>query len=95
MRLRSRNRWMCKDYSAALNDTLAALRILGVEVNAAPSRKEADVLFEQVKNEILAVGFDEIRLIPRATDHRIDLAASLLNDAGFFFHVFIIREEMS
>ena len=39
-------------------------------------------MFEQVKNEILAVGFDEILSIPRAQDSRIDLAVALLNDAG-------------
>ena len=39
-------------------------------------------MFEQVKNEILAVGFEEILCIPRARDARTDLAISLLNDAG-------------
>lgn len=40
-------------------------------------------MFEQVKNEILAVGFDEILMIPRTTDPRTELAVSLLNDAGW------------
>lgn len=70
------------NYSAALSDTLLGLRILGVEVNSAPSRREADMMFEQVKNEILAVGFDDILSIPRARDPRTDLAIELLNDAG-------------
>lgn len=39
-------------------------------------------MFEQVKNEILAVGFDEILAIPKTTDKRIELAVLLLNDAG-------------
>lgn len=39
-------------------------------------------MFEEVKNEILAVGFDEILMIPRSTDPRTELAVSLLNDAG-------------
>ncbi|KII94402.1 hypothetical protein PLICRDRAFT_695401 [Plicaturopsis crispa FD-325 SS-3] len=82
LRLRSRNHWMRNDYSAALKDTLAALHTLGVDVIAAPTRREADVMFEQVKNEILAVGFDDILAIPHATDPRTDLAVQLLNDAG-------------
>lgn len=76
-------------YKASLSDTLYALRILGVDVNAAPSRREADVMFEQVKNEILAVGFDEILAIPRARDPRTDLAIALLNDAGEFLVVVV------
>lgn len=39
-------------------------------------------MFEQVKNEIMAVGFDEILLIPRTTDKKTELAVTLLNDAG-------------
>lgn len=39
-------------------------------------------MFEKVKNEILAVGFDEILNIPRATDAKTELAIALLNDAG-------------
>ena len=39
-------------------------------------------MFEEVKNEMLAVGFDEILMIPRTTDPRTELAVSLLNDAG-------------
>ncbi|KDQ54896.1 hypothetical protein JAAARDRAFT_196280 [Jaapia argillacea MUCL 33604] len=82
LRLRSRNHWMRNNFSQALRDTLQALHILGVEVNVAPTRREADAMFEQVKNEILAVGFDDILAIPRATDPRTDLAVALLNDAG-------------
>ncbi|KAI0761686.1 histidine kinase [Trametes elegans] len=82
LRLRSRNHWMRGNYSAALNDNILGLHLLGVDVNAAPTRREADIMFEQVKNEILAVGFDDILSIPRARDSRTDLAIALLNDAG-------------
>lgn len=41
-------------------------------------------MFEQVKNDILAIGFDEILEISRATDPRTDLAVAVLNDAGVF-----------
>lgn len=70
------------NYTAALGDTISGLHLLGVEVNAKPSRREADAMFEEVKNEILAVGFDNILAIPKARDARIDLAIALLNDAG-------------
>ncbi|KAI0666240.1 histidine kinase [Trametes maxima] len=82
LRLRSRNHWMRGNYSAALNDNILGLHLLGVDVNAAPTRREADIMFEQVKNEILAVGFEDILAIPRARDSRTDLAIALLNDAG-------------
>jgi hypothetical protein len=73
---------MRNNVSESLHDNLLALRVLGIEVNAKPSQKEADTLFEQVKNEILAVGFDEILSIPQAADPRTDLAVAILNDAG-------------
>ncbi|KAJ7226000.1 dual-domain HisK/Mak2 protein kinase [Mycena pura] len=80
---RSRNNWLCNRFSEALEDTLLALKILGVEINtSSPTRREADRLFDQVHNEILAVGFDEILAIPRTTDPRTELAVALLNDAG-------------
>ncbi|KAI0757423.1 histidine kinase [Daedaleopsis nitida] len=82
LRLRSRNHWMRGNYTAALSDITLGLHLLGVDVNAAPTRREADIMFEQVKNEILAVGFDDILAIPRARDSRTDLAIALLNDAG-------------
>ncbi|KZT67653.1 histidine kinase [Daedalea quercina L-15889] len=82
LRTRSKNHWMRGNYKAALSDTLQGLHLLGVDVNSAPTRREADQMFEQVKNEILAVGFDDILAIPRARDSRTDLAIALLNDAG-------------
>lgn len=66
----------------AVDDTLLALRMLGVELNARPSVRDGEKLFETVKNEVLAVGFDSILAIPRATGPRADLVATLLIDAG-------------
>ena len=82
LRLKSRNKFACADFSAALDETLAALETLGVKVNPNPTKQEIDVLFEQVKSEIIAIGFNEILAIPRANDPRIDLIVQLLNDAG-------------
>ncbi|KAK0233760.1 dual-domain HisK/Mak2 protein kinase [Armillaria fumosa] len=82
LRLRSRNHWMRGNFTDALRDNLLALKILGVEIDPAPTRRKADRMFEEVKNEILAVGFDEILSIPRTTDPRHLLAVELLNDAG-------------
>lgn len=82
LRLRSNNRWLQGRYVDALDDTLAALKVLGVVVNPAPKQRQVDKLFEEVKNEIMAIGFDNILTIPRTTDPKIELAVSLLNDAG-------------
>jgi hypothetical protein len=78
-------------FSDALSDTLLALKVLGIEVNLSPTRRQADIMFEEVKNEMLAVGFDEILMIPRTTDPRTELAVSLLNDAGKKFFCNTIR----
>lgn len=57
-------------------------------------------MFEIVKNEILAVGFDEIVMIPRATDPRTELAVSLLNDAGmkylelYIMYIFLLTTRL-
>ena len=82
LRIRSRNHFMRTNYRLALSDTIQGLRLLGVDVNPSPTRREADTMFEQVKNEILAVGFEDILNIPRARDAKTDLAIALLNDAG-------------
>jgi hypothetical protein len=82
LRLRSRNHWSRKNFVEAHNDTLLALKALGVEVNPAPTRREVDDMFELVKNEIFAVGFDEILAMPRTTDRRAELAVVLLNEAS-------------
>jgi hypothetical protein len=73
---------MRSDSNAALKDTLMALHILGVELDPDPTLDKADSMFEQVKNEILAVGFDAILAIPRTAEQRTDLAVALLGDAG-------------
>jgi hypothetical protein len=73
---------MRNDFSAALKDTLLALHILGVDLDPVPTLEVADTMFEQLKNEILAVGFDAILAIPRTTEPRTDLAVALLGDAG-------------
>ena len=82
LRIRARNHFMKGNYASALNDTITGLHLLGVDVNHSPTRREADAMFEQVKNEILAVGFEDILNIPRARDAKTDLAIALLNDAG-------------
>lgn len=82
LRIRSRNHWLRGCFHEAFNDTLFALKILGIELNPAPTCRETDVMFEQVKNEILSIGFDEILSIPKSNDPKIELAVILLNDAG-------------
>ena len=82
LRLRSQNNWIRNDFHAALEDTLLALHILGVDLDPAPTQEKADIMFEQVKSEILAVGFDAILAIPRTSDPGTDLAVALLGDAG-------------
>lgn len=82
LRLRSRNQFMRNKFSDALSYTLQALRLLGVEMMANPTMEMADAMFEEVKNELLAVGFDAVLRIPRATDPKMDLAVSLLSEAG-------------
>ncbi|KAJ8091390.1 Chk1 protein kinase [Marasmius tenuissimus] len=82
LRSRSQNHWMRNQFTDALSDTLSALKLLGVEVNPAPTRRDSTKMFERVKNEILAVGFDSFLSIPRALDSRTEIAVRLLNDAG-------------
>jgi hypothetical protein len=73
---------MRNEFADALQILLSALHILGVDVNAAPSKEDADKMFEEIKGQILNIGFEEILRMPRTTDHRINLAVSLLSDAG-------------
>jgi hypothetical protein len=82
LQTRVRSHWLRSNFREALDDTLAALRILGIDINPSPTRREAASMFELIKNEVMAVGFDEILLIPRTTDSRTELAVTLLNDAG-------------
>ena len=55
---------------------------LGVEIPEVISLKQADAMFDQVKAEILALGFDRICALPRTRNLRTDLIVSLLNDAA-------------
>ncbi|KAF9243774.1 STKc type histidine kinase [Melanogaster broomeanus] len=82
LRLRANNLFMRNEFADALKILLSALHILGVDVNAAPTKEEADKMFEEIKEQILAIGFEDILRIPRTMDYRIDLAVCLLNDAG-------------
>lgn len=82
LRMRSTNHWMRNNFKAALKDTLLALSLLGVDINDAPSRREADAMFEEVSSDIISIGRDAILAIPRASDPKTDLAAALLNDAA-------------
>ena len=82
LRLRSRNEWLRGNFFEALNDTLLALRVLGIEISLSPTQSQADAMFERVKSEIMTLTWEEILLIPRTTDPKIELAVTLLNDAG-------------
>ncbi|KIY45235.1 dual-domain HisK/Mak2 protein kinase [Fistulina hepatica ATCC 64428] len=82
LRIRSRIRFLRNQFPEALDDTLRALHLLGVDINPTPTLEEADELFEQVKNEVLAVGVHAILNIPRTTEPRVELVVALLNDAG-------------
>lgn len=82
LRLRSRNFFGRNKFSEALEFTLQALSLLGVELDANPSMEFADELFEEVKNQMLSIGVDAVLQIPRTTDVKMDLAVSLLSDAG-------------
>jgi len=73
---------MRNDFNAALKDTLLALHILGLDLDPNPTLEMADTMFEQVKNQVLSIGFDSILAIPRTSEQRTDLAVALLGDAG-------------
>lgn len=92
LRIRSRNHFLQNNFTEAMKDTLVALRLLGVELSATPTQREANAMFEMVKNEILAIGFDSILAIPRTTDPRMELAVSLLNDAGLSFFITVMSK---
>lgn len=82
LRLRSRNKFLQRDFENAFKDTALALRELGVEIPEVVSLKQADAMFDQVKAEILALGFDHICALPRTRNPRTDLIISLMNDAA-------------
>ena len=82
LRLRSRNKFLQRDFKNAFRDTVSALRELGVEVPEVVSLKQADAMFDQVKAEILTLGFDHICALPRTQNPMTDLIVSLLNDTA-------------
>ncbi|KAH8120504.1 dual-domain HisK/Mak2 protein kinase [Phellopilus nigrolimitatus] len=82
LKLSSENKFFLNDFSGALRDTMTALEMLGISVNLSLTKDEMDKLFEQVKDAILAIGFDRILESPRTEDPRIELAVQLLSDAG-------------
>jgi len=82
LRLRSRNKFLQRDFENAFRDTVLALRELGVEVPEVVSVKQADAMFDQIKAEILALGFDHICALPRTRNPKTDLIVSLMNDAA-------------
>jgi hypothetical protein len=50
LRLCSQNNWMQNDFNAALNDTLLALHILGIDLNSNLTLEMANAMFKQVKS---------------------------------------------
>ncbi|KAI6136939.1 STKc type histidine kinase [Pisolithus sp. B1] len=82
LRVRANNHFLRNEFSDALDTLVHALRILGVEMESSATQEVADAMFEDVKSQILAIGYEEMLKIPRATDVRTDLAVSILNDAG-------------
>jgi len=82
LRLRSRNRFLQRDFKNAFRDIVSALRELGIEIPEVVSLKQADAMFDQVKAEILALGFDHVCALPRARNPKTDLIVSLMNDAA-------------
>lgn len=47
-------------------------------------------MFDEVRNEIMAIGTDQIFTSQRTTDPRIELAVHLLNDAGMTLSIAIL-----
>ena len=62
-----------------------ALRVLGIEISVSPTRQQADAMFELVKSEITTLTREDI-LLTRSTDPKIELAVTLLNDAGEYLN---------
>lgn len=73
---------MTNSFGAAVEDALSALRLLGVDLKSHPSERQSNILFDQVKNQILAVGFESILATPVVTDSRAGLVSNLLVEAG-------------
>lgn len=75
---------MRNKFADALANTLRALRLLGIEMDLNPTSEMAESMFEEVKNQMLAIGFDSVLQMPRATDAKMEIASSLLSDAGTY-----------
>lgn len=58
IRLRSVNFWLQKYNTEAMPTILSALEVWGVHVGVAPTREEADEMFEEVILDILTLGRD-------------------------------------
>ena len=84
MRMRSKNFWLRNNFVEAKKVLLSALGLLGVHIGVAPTREQADEMFEEVSLDLLTLGRDAILNLPRASDSKVDLAVALLNDAGTF-----------
>ena len=56
MHLHSANFWMKNNYTEAMQTILSALELMGVHVGVAPTREEADEMFDKVSVDILTLG---------------------------------------
>ncbi|VDC01932.1 unnamed protein product [Peniophora sp. CBMAI 1063] len=82
LKLRSQCHWQNDRADASMKDVVLALEALGIDLDFSQDPDEVNTMFEQVKNEVLAAGFDAILSMPRCQDEKIDLAVNLLGDAG-------------
>lgn len=82
LRLRSRNRFVQKDFTGAYSDTCEALAALGTQLPTVVTIMELDEAFDLLKAKIIQLGFDELLNLPRATDQLTDLVVSLMSDAA-------------
>lgn len=80
LRLRANNQWYRNRYADAIEDTIEALRALGIEIDKKVSQESVDTLFNEIATALEKLGFDQLANLPRAPS--MDLAIALLNDAG-------------
>jgi hypothetical protein len=80
--LRSRNRFVRKDFEGAFNDTKQALEALGLHIPANISIEEVDELWDEIKAKFLHMGFDEVLHLSRAVNVSTDLKISIMSDAA-------------
>ncbi|KAL5518690.1 CHK1 [Sanghuangporus vaninii] len=81
LKLRSNNAFLLNDFAGGLERTMEALEILGLKINLKATKEEMDLLFEEVKDAILAIGFQKLIELPRADNPRLDLTVQLLTVA--------------